>query len=84
MKSNYFIPAGNILRQGLTLLITLIIFKNVGAFYFGEFTFGFAIYFILAGFSDFGTRIYCWKEAINNKNNDKLISTLIIDRFFLS
>ena len=83
MKSNYFISIGNILRQVFTLLATLLIAKNVGISYFGEFTLGFAVYFILSGFSDFGTRIYCWKEAINNKNNNKLISQLIIDRFFL-
>lgn len=84
MKSNYYIPIGNLLRQGFTLLTTLIIAEKLGKFYFGEFTVGFAFYFILAGLSDFGTRIYSWKEAINHKNDKVQLSILIFDRFFLS
>ena len=82
MKAFLLISGGNLFRQLVTFIGQLYIVKKLGVSSFGELTFAFSIYMVMAGIGDFGTRIYSWKQVLATKTElrSKITSRLWCER----
>lgn len=65
MKSFLSIGGGNLLRQLSTVAGQLYVVRKTGVHAFGELTIAFSVYLLMAGISDFGARLYCWKAVLS-------------------
>lgn len=65
MKSFLSIGGGNLLRQFSTAAGQLYVVRKTGVHAFGELTIAFSLYLLMAGISDFGARLYCWKTVLS-------------------
>lgn len=57
------IALGNVARQGISVLVQIIVARRLGDAAFGLITFAFSIYLLMAGAADFGSRLYCWQAV---------------------
>ena len=71
LKSFIFVSGGNIVRQLLVFIAQLYIVRKLGVHSYGELTIVFSLYLVIAGISDFGSRIYCWKEVLASDLKDR-------------
>lgn len=71
MRNFLFISGGNMIRQFTTFLAHISIARSLGSSLFGELTYAFSIYFILAGLGDFGSRFYSWKAVITKNISER-------------
>lgn len=76
MKSFIMVSGGNIVRQLLTFFAQIYIVKKLGVHAFGELTIAFSIYLVIAGISDFGSRLYCWKEVLASDPDERPLSAV--------
>jgi O-antigen/teichoic acid export membrane protein len=86
LKKFLSISGGNLLRQLLTFLGQLYVVKETNLHSFGEITIAFSVYLILAGLSDFGSRLYCWKTVLSVEKEDRhfMAVKMLIARTMLS
>lgn len=73
MKSFLSIGGGNLLRQFSTVAGQLYVVRKTGVHAFGELTIAFSLYLLMAGISDFGTRLYCWKTVLSAEMEERPI-----------
>ncbi len=72
MRNFLSISGGNIIRQITTFLAQMLIAKHAGSSAFGLLTLAFSVYFILAGFGDMGSRLYCWNTVLKEEPEKRL------------
>ena len=63
IKGVLYIGGGNAIRQGLTFASQVILASSLGEAAFGELTVAFAVFLIMAGLGDLGTRLYAWRRV---------------------
>lgn len=71
MRSFILVSGGNIARQLLMFFAQMYMVRTLGVEVFGELTIAFSLYFVGAGISDFGSRLYCWKAVISSDIQDR-------------